>query len=93
MYLKGVSCKLICINKIENLQLISQRENVSKDKKNTIGFTGVSKSLNKFRARIRIDGKMTNLGTYNTAIKAHNAYQKAIKNPLIKGVNLLIINL
>lgn len=38
---------------------------------------GVSKSLKKFMARLRIDGVSVNLGTYNTPLEAFNAYKDA----------------
>lgn len=39
--------------------------------------TGVSKSRNKFKSTIRLDGKYIYLGTFNTPEKAHAAYLKA----------------
>lgn len=67
-------------NRLGNLQLITQRENCSKDK-NTGLPTGVYRSGNgKFRARIRISGKLINIGTYSTKQEASNAYYDALKN-------------
>jgi hypothetical protein len=70
-------------NRLVNLQLISQRENVSKDKtKTTSKYTGVcwDKQKMKFKASIRINSKSKHLGMFNCQIEASNAYQKALKN-------------
>jgi len=70
-------------NKVENLQLISQRENSSKDKKKnkvrTSIYTGVSKSKNnKWRASITIGKKNYNLGEYKCELKAFYIYNKKV---------------
>tara|TARA_R110000744_G_scaffold103907_1_gene199082 strand:+ start:127 stop:609 length:483 start_codon:yes stop_codon:yes gene_type:complete len=72
-------------NRLENLQLITHRENISKDTKGLNKYTGVSWSkLNKnWIARIRINGKNKNLGRFTNELKASEAYQKALKE-LIK---------
>lgn len=65
-------------NTVENLQLISQRLNSSKDQKNkTSIYTGVhwSKKDNRWYASIRINKKKKNLGLFNTELEAHNKYQ------------------
>tara|TARA_R100000544_G_scaffold25671_1_gene13083 strand:+ start:212 stop:715 length:504 start_codon:yes stop_codon:yes gene_type:complete len=72
-------------NNLENLQLITQRENVSKDRVNCSSrYTGVCwhKSLNKWVSSITINGKRKHLGYFNTEIEASNEYQKALKNHL-----------
>lgn len=64
-------------NRAENLQIISQRENSSKDKKGeTSRFVGVSKrkDMNKWRARILINGIDTHLGYFDTEQQAKKAY-------------------
>lgn len=69
-------------NRIENLQLISNRENSSKDKKNMYSkYTGVSwdKSKNKWKAQIRINGESKHLGIFENEIDASNAYNKILK--------------
>jgi hypothetical protein len=71
-------------NRIENLQLITQRENASKyflTKKKSSQYIGVSwyKKLNKWEANIRIDGKSKRLGLFHDEYQAHLAYQKALK--------------
>tara|TARA_R110002074_G_C12140162_1_gene629054 strand:+ start:11 stop:490 length:480 start_codon:yes stop_codon:yes gene_type:complete len=69
-------------NNLNNLQLVSQRENTSKDKKGgSSKYVGVwwYKALNKWHARIRINGKQKHLGYFTDEVEAHNAYQNALK--------------
>ena len=68
-------------NRLENLQLISQRENSSKDKKNgTSKYIGVCfiKKEKKWGSFITIKGKSKNLGSYINEYDAHLAYQKEL---------------
>lgn len=70
-------------NRVENLQLITQRENASKDKKNgTSKYTGVTwaKVSNKWASRIKINGKSIHLGYFNTELEAAKYYQNALKS-------------
>jgi hypothetical protein len=70
-------------NRLENLQLISARENTSKDRKNgSSQYIGVSwiKRYNKWKAEIRINGKQKYLGRFANELKASEAYQNALKN-------------
>ena len=72
-------------NKLDNIQLITQRENVSKDKVNKDSkYTGAYKSrtLGKWFSSININGKTVHLGTFNNEIDAHNAYQNKLKEIL-----------
>ena len=69
-------------NRVENLQLISQRENSSKDKKNkTSKYTGVclNKARNKWTSHIRISNKLKNLGSFTNEYEANLAYQNKLK--------------
>lgn len=69
-------------NKVENLQLISQRENKSKDSpKTTCSKTGVylQKKTGKFTAIIHVKGLNKYLGLFNTEAEAYEYYQKALK--------------
>ena len=45
---------------------------------NTVGYRGVSKDKKKFKADIRIAGKLTYMGTYDTAKEAAIAYDRAV---------------
>ena len=67
-------------NRLENLQLISQRENLSKDKNGTSKYTGVSwdKERNKWRSEIRINGKIKYLGRFNSEEEASEYYQRQL---------------
>lgn len=69
-------------NNLINLQLISQRKNTSKDKKNTSSkYTGVCfrKSRGYWQSAIRINGKIKHLGYFKDELKASEAYQNALK--------------
>jgi hypothetical protein len=69
-------------NKLQNLQLITNRENNSKDKKNkTSIYTGVcwDKSRNKWLSCIRINNKKITLGRFKCELKASMAYKNALK--------------
>jgi len=72
-------------NHISNLQLISTRENTSKDKdknKTSSKYIGVhySKNDKKWISRIYISGKRIHLGSFNTELEAHEAYQHKLKS-------------
>jgi hypothetical protein len=70
-------------NKLNNLQLTTNRINSTKDRVGpTSKFIGVGfhKSTNKWRSRIQIDGKNIWLGVFVTEIEASNAYQNALKS-------------
>ena len=64
-------------NMLSNLQIITHRENSSKDKINSSGFTGVCKTKNGYVALIYKE-KILNLGTYDTAEKASKKYNEAV---------------
>lgn len=69
-------------NHVSNLQLISSRLNLSKDKKNkTSKYTGVVlyRDGKRWSSSIRINGKSKYLGLFDCELKAHYAYQKALK--------------
>ena len=69
-------------NHVSNLQLITQRENSSKDRKNgTSQYTGVVwyKSANKWKSQITINGKLKHLGLFTSEEAAAEAYQNALK--------------
>lgn len=69
-------------NRLDNLQLITQRENCAKDLKNNYSkYVGVSrdKYTKVWRARIFINNKSKHLGCFLTELEAHKAYQKELK--------------
>lgn len=64
-------------NHIENLRIVTQRINVSKEKSIKSGLpTGVCfrKNIKRYQSRIQIDGKNLSLGYYNTQEEASKAY-------------------
>jgi len=68
-------------NRLDNLQLITNRENCSKDKNGTSKYTGVhwNKQCKKWHCSILINGKSKYLGLYTNEIQASNAYQHELK--------------
>tara|TARA_R110000803_G_scaffold198005_1_gene261688 strand:+ start:43 stop:567 length:525 start_codon:yes stop_codon:yes gene_type:complete len=69
-------------DKLYNLQLISNRENCSKDiKRGSSKYVGVSwhKNLNKWRTSIYIKGKIKHLGYFTDEKEAAQAYQNELK--------------
>jgi hypothetical protein len=68
-------------NRLDNLQIISHRENISKDRKNNTGITGVrwSKYHNKFIAQIGYNNKNYHLGCFDCKYEAHLVYQNKLK--------------
>jgi hypothetical protein len=67
-------------NRLDNLQLVSQRLNVSKDRKGSSKYTGVSwnKTAKKYKAEITINGKINYLGLFINEYDAHLAYQNKL---------------
>lgn len=69
-------------NKLDNLQIISCRKNVSKDVKGkTSIYTGVCKHKQhkNWYSQIKINGKTKYLGLFNCETSAHIAYLKKLK--------------
>jgi len=68
-------------NAFSNLRVLTSAQNHQNIRRprrdNIIGFLGVSKSGNRYRARIRVDGKTVNIGTFKTPSDAHAAYVEA----------------
>jgi hypothetical protein len=71
-------------NNVNNLQVITKRENSSKDRKGISKYTGVTfnKKSNKWRSQIWIDGKNKALGSFDDELEAHRAYQKELQQHL-----------
>tara|TARA_R110000851_G_scaffold120780_2_gene249280 strand:- start:1024 stop:1500 length:477 start_codon:yes stop_codon:yes gene_type:complete len=69
-------------NRLENLQIITQRKNLSKDKKKGYSkYTGVylNKEIKKWYSLIYLNGKLKYLGIFESELEASNTYQKALK--------------
>jgi hypothetical protein len=67
-------------NRIENLRLVSNRENTQNSHKHRNGrLTGCyfRKDCNKWTTQISISGKSIRLGYYNSELEAHQIYLKA----------------
>jgi hypothetical protein len=67
-------------NKKNNLRLCTQSQNCQNKRMqsdNSTGYKGVylEKKTNKYRSKIRINGKLKHLGYYSTAIEAYTAYK------------------
>lgn len=76
-------------NRIENLQLLTNRENVSKGKlinKKTSKYTGVSweKHTKKWAVRIKINGKQKYIGGFEDEKSAANAYKQEVNQAIWK---------
>jgi hypothetical protein len=71
-------------NNVDNLQVITKRENSSKDRKGISKYTGVTfnKKSNKWRSQIWINGKNKTLGSFDDELEAHRAYQKELQQHL-----------
>ena len=67
-------------NSLNNLQLTTHRNNLTKDKKNkTSKYSGVSLTKNnKWRTNVCLGGKVHYLGSYKTEEEAHIAYIDAL---------------
>jgi hypothetical protein len=68
-------------NRLENLRIITHRQNCLKDRTGKSKYIGVSwdKASEKWRSRIQINGKSKNLGSYNCELKAHYVYMQELK--------------
>ena len=72
-------------NRLDNLQLITNRENTSKDRSGySSSYIGVSwyKPYKKWRASIHVDNKKKHLGYFTDEYDAHLAYQNELKKYL-----------
>lgn len=68
-------------NSLDNLQLITHRENLSKDKKGgSSKYSGVwfDKRSKKWESKISINGKQKYLGRFNCETAAYLAYQSVL---------------
>jgi hypothetical protein len=75
-------------NRKSNLKICTHRENMMNlIIKNKNGFIGVNKSHKKFKAMAMVDGKVKQIGRFDTSIEAHNAYMDAVSK-IINGILL-----
>ena len=65
-------------NRLSNLQLLTNRENVNKNPKGISSFAGVSKTRDKWKACIKFENKIYHLSVFNNEIEASKCYQKAL---------------
>lgn len=62
-------------NNLSNIQLLTNRQNSSKNVTGSSKYTGVRKTkYNTFRSSIRVGKKKLDLGTFKTEIEAHRVY-------------------
>lgn len=66
-------------NRIENLRLASDQQNMVNTKKSLRPYCGVSKAPTGFNARIQVGGKKIYLGFFTSADEAASAYRAACK--------------
>lgn len=65
-------------NRIANLRIVSNavngqnRQGAQRD--NKTGFLGVFKCKQRFQAQVKLNGKITHIGTFDTPEQAHQAY-------------------
>ena len=70
-------------NRIENLRLVTQRENTQNGKVHRNGHLfgcTFNKPIGKYIANIQINGKQIHIGLYNTEQQAHEAYRIACRH-------------
>ena len=68
-------------NRIENLRITDHKLNMQNVKiarvNNKLGYLGVRKIGNRYRAEIKVDGKKIHVGAFSTPEEAHQAYVAA----------------
>lgn len=71
-------------NTLSNLRLVTNRENLSKDKRGSSRYTGVSWAHRnkKWVCKIYINGKNKHIGYFDCELSASIEYQKALTNHL-----------
>lgn len=68
-------------NRRGNLRIATHAQNIRNSTKpvtNTSGYKGVTKSRGRWKAQYEINGKHVNLGHFETAEEAHQAYCRAV---------------
>jgi len=76
-------------NRIDNLQLLTQRQNLSKDKKGTSSYVGVNwhKSSKKWTSSIYVGGSIIYLGLFETEEEASLEYKKKLDAVITESNN------
>ena len=71
-------------DKLYNLQVITHRLNVTKDRKGTSKYPGVfwDKTRNKWTSYLKLNNKNIYLGSYKNEQEAAQAYKKKLNNIL-----------
>ena len=79
-------------NKVLNLQIITNRENSSKDSKGSSSFVGVfwNKLKNKWQTSIYFKNRNIYLGLFDTEIEANNKYKSAL-SLINSGIDINIL--
>ena len=67
-------------NRLENLQLLSNRDNVNKSSKSKYYGVSFCKANGKFRARTKFKGKHIHIGYFKCEVEASNSYNEFIKS-------------
>jgi hypothetical protein len=67
-------------NRLENLQLITNRENCSKDRNRELPSGIYQRSSGRYCVRLKIGNKRPYFGTFDTPEAASTAYQEALSN-------------
>lgn len=66
-------------NNLENLQLISNRQNSTKDKKSKSGHFNIYKNNNSWLVRLRVNGEKKSIGTFKNIEDAINKRDEFLK--------------
>lgn len=81
-------------NRIINLEIVNHQQNSqwrTKNKNNTTGFKGVCLTkYNTYHARIQLNGKTENLGTFQNVLDARDAYNNRARELNELGHNYFI---
>lgn len=77
-------------NRLENIEVVTNRENVTRGFKKELIGSSYNKNAKRWISSIRQNNKYIYLGLFDTAIEASNAYKKALSE-LNQGIDLRTI--